>query len=157
MRVFSILLIISMLFISYPVYALNLDSSTLIDNIIKSLDEERDHWIIRSNEAFYMKDIPTYKVRITSWPDMEPGCLIDFSHYVMRGKRSFIMFDKPKNFQETISKDEENKLGQKMRQVLYEELHNRYRIRMPKPKPKVVIKPPEKGHGIAVVKPFGKL
>lgn len=125
-----------------PTYALDLDSNNLVDNVIKSLDEERDKWIIRGFDLYYINGPIDSDLRNTSWPEYDDKCLVEINHRVFftDPDRVSISFEKPVDLR--VEGNDKIKLTRKIRQVLYEELHDRYNARTPK-KEIVLEKKPE--------------
>jgi len=125
---------ISLLFtiLCLPVYAINLDSNNLIDNVIKSLDEERENWIIRGSKVYYINGSIDSDLRNETWPENDKNCVVYISFNILRPspKTGYISFEKPIDFM-VDKNDDFTRLSTKLRQVIYEELHNRYGIRMP--------------------------
>ena len=148
MRITIICIIITALFIYFipPCYAIDLDSTKLVDNIIKSLDEERDQWIIRGTDMFYINGHIDSDLRNETWPELDDDCLVEITYYVFKTDTSkcFVKIEKPVEL--NLNDNDEIRMIQKIRQVVYEELHNRYNTRMPKKviKLKEVPKPVEK-------------
>ena len=141
-RIISVFLLF--ILVSTPCMALDLDSRNLVDNIIKSLNEERDHWIIRPNAFYYIDGVVDSDLREMSWPEQEDSCLVYISALLMR-PRSYIHIEKPVDM--TLDDNDLIKMNGVLLQVLYEELHDRYHRRMPKKEIKlkeVPVKPKEK-------------
>ena len=123
-----VFIVLLSLLISSPSYSIDLDSNHMVTNIIKSLDEERDRWIIRNGDIYYINRDITKADRDESWPEYIEECLVYITYSLLRNDGYMAMKIPVKGFIE--NKD----LEVKIRQVLYEELHNRYGIRMPKEK-----------------------
>lgn len=130
MKRIALAIILLLLLINVPCYAINLDSENVLDNIMKSFDEEREQWIIRSNKILYMSGIIDKDLRNKSYPEVDDNCLVEISHSIFRGEEGYIIIDKPINMR--IEGKEFNRFAKKIRLMIYEELHNRYNIRMPK-------------------------
>ena len=119
---------------SSPCYALDLDSNNLVNNIIKSLDEERDRWIIRGGRAYYIDGHIDSDLRNASWPEQNDRCLVYLNYQIFHTdiEEGYATIDKP--IDKHLHGNEKLKLVKKLRQVMYEELHNRFNVRMPKKK-----------------------
>ena len=123
------------LLISSSSYSIDLDSTHMITNIIKSLDEERDHWIIRTDSISYINRDITKDDRDQTWPEYIEECLVHINFSLLR-KNGYMRMKTPID-----GHIEGEKLKNKILQVLYEEL-NKCGMRMPQ-KNKVVEKPKE--------------
>jgi hypothetical protein len=143
MKLTVLLTIITVLFIYFvpPCYSIDLDSNNLVNNVIKSLDEERDKWIIRGTSLYYINGPIDSDLRNKSWPEYDDKCLVEIDHYLFYPdpRRCSISFDKPVELR--VEGNDKTKLTRKIRQVLYEELHNRYNARTPKKEIVLNIKP----------------
>lgn len=116
-------------------YAINLDSTNLVDNIISSLSNEKDHWIIRESSFYYINKKISTKDRHERFPDYIDGCIVYISFSIFRDD-GYIIIKKPTEI--FIKGKDFEKMKKTLYQILYEELHNRYGIRMPQKK--IVIK-----------------
>jgi hypothetical protein len=141
-RIISVFLLF--ILVGTPCMALDLDSRNLVDNIIKSLKEEREHWIIRPDNFYYIDGIVDSDLRNKPWPEYNERCLVHISTLLMRPK-SYIHIEKPVDM--TLDGNDLIKMNKVLLQVLYEELHDRYHRKMPKKEIKlkeVPVKPKEK-------------
>lgn len=111
------------LLISSPSYSIDLDSTHMVTNIIKSLDEERDHWIIRTDSISYINRDVTKDDRDQPWPEHIEECLVHINFSLLQ-KNSYMKMETPID-----AHIEGERLEKKILQVLYEELY-KYGMRM---------------------------
>jgi len=129
-----VVLVSFMISMSSVCFAIDLDSEKLIDNIIKSLDEERDNWIIRGSRAYYITGHIDSEIRNKSWPEQDERCLVHLNYQIFHTHpdEGYVTIDKPVDMH--LHGNDRIKMKRKLRQVMYEELHNRFNTRLPKKK-----------------------
>lgn len=130
LKILSIILVISLL--SIPCFAINLESENLIDNIIKSFNEEPERWILRANGIYYFDKNYIKDARNSAFPDVANGCIVSISHTIFRGKHGYVVINKPAEIH--VRGKDYDKIAKAIRQFMYIELHDGYGIRMPKKK-----------------------
>ena len=115
-----ILSFIILLFLSTPCFSIDLNSETLVDTVIESLEKNPERWIITSNDLCY-SDVDIKELRKTSFPDVDDRVIVSLSYSVLDSS-NFVKFDKP--IEKWVDGEDEKRLIKAIRLYIYKRLHN---------------------------------
>jgi len=149
---FSITTILILL-ITTPSFSLDyLDEINLIDNIIKSFDEEPENWYFVTSTCIYAKDKKRLKKAISVlYPENDPNSILVINFYLNKGNEgSYIHFEKPDiGFISEGHDDEFKKFDRAIKIQLYKKLKRQVGsyVTEQKESPKVESEPEKKKDG----------
>jgi len=149
---FSITTILILL-ITTPSFSLDyLDEINLIDNIIKSFDEEPENWYFGTSTCIYAKDKKRLKKAISvPYPEHDPNSILVINFHLNKGNEgSYINFEKPDiGFISEGHDDEFKKFDRAIKIQLYKKLKRQVGsyVTEQKESPKVESEPEKKKDG----------
>jgi hypothetical protein len=128
-KVFLSTLVILFIFTS-QVLALDLDSRNLVNNIVKSIKEEPNNWIVRDSFLYYSNDISD--IAKDTFPELNDKCLVYIAFSVLTEDHLYIVIKKPVELY--LSDEDEMKLAKLIRQLMFNKLYHKFGCRIEEPK-----------------------
>jgi hypothetical protein len=142
-----VLLLLTTPSFSTPCFGLDyLDEVNLIDNIIKSFDEEPQNWYFGTCYAVYAKSPTQLKKALdVIYPEHDPNSIIVIGFNLNRHGGSYITFDKPDlGFISEGSDKQFKKFDEAIKIQLYKKLQKQVGFKVQEKEKKPVILPEEK-------------
>lgn len=130
--------IIILFIIAYaiPCYSSNLgslDPHNILDQIITSIKEEPEKWLIRGNGLYYFNDDgPREEARNSLYPELKNGCLVHISMDIIGHDDGYLIINTIVKEFNVRDLEERKELTLVIRQFLYNHLHNHHGLRISK-------------------------